>query len=587
MLRTVSSVPVIASSPTKPEFDLANKDEMETNNKQDQAKSETQNSTILFNLNKKSLKNKRKKSTAQSSDDDEENDEQTNFAQNEDAGFIEEDEERLENLVFGNEKSIMQNMNKLQKRNHSNKKEGLKFNQSAQDVTKTNETTQIANAFSTRKPAWQDDNDEEEKSLPENQVNKFIKYYGTPLWADLENKVKRKRAKKNKTDANKSENNALSELDDSDSDEESADFFQTTGNFLQNSSKITSSTSSLPRTTLDIKNCTDANKEEPHMARLTCVEFHPSARVMFTAGLNQKLTLFQIDGKKNAKIQSIFIEKFPILSAHFTKQTGDEIIMGSRHKSFYYYDMNSGKIIGVTPPVKALEEYHRPSISSNFEISPDNRFIAFIGSQGQIHLFSCKSKEWINTIKINDSCNAVTFSPDARYLFAFGDDKDVHVFDLNDRGQRSLYKFTDYGCLSGTSIAVSNNSQFIATGCKSGVVNIYNLNESLEKNNRNPKPLKSFMNLTTPCTSLKFNSTSEILAACSSYAENACKLIHVGSLSVFSNFPQNISNQTSSTIQSQIRIPQCLDFSLNSGYMAIGNHKGNALLYRLKHYGSF
>lgn len=313
MLRTVSSVPVIASSPTKPEFDLANKDEMETNNKQDQAKSETQNSTILFNLNKKSLKNKRKKSTAQSSDDDEENDEQTNFAQNEDAGFIEEDEERLENLVFGNEKSIMQNMNKLQKRNHSNKKEGLKFNQSAQDVTKTNETTQIANAFSTRKPAWQDDNDEEEKSLPENQVNKFIKYYGTPLWADLENKVKRKRAKKNKTDANKSENNALSELDDSDSDEESADFFQTTGNFLQNSSKITSSTSSLPRTTLDIKNCTDANKEEPHMARLTCVEFHPSARVMFTAGLNQKLTLFQIDGKKNAKIQSIFIEKFPIL----------------------------------------------------------------------------------------------------------------------------------------------------------------------------------------------------------------------------------------------------------------------------------
>lgn len=35
---------------------------------------------------------------------------------------------------------------------------------------------------------------------------------------------------------------------------------------------------------------------------------------------------------------------------------------------------------------------------------------------------------------------------------------------MNDRGHRSLHKFTDYGCLSGTSIAVSNNSQFIATG---------------------------------------------------------------------------------------------------------------------------
>lgn len=147
-------------------------------------------------------------------------------------------------------------------------------------------------------------------------------------------------------------------------------------------------------------------------ARLKCVEFHPSARVMLTAGLNQKLTLFQvkfldfhfykcssffktfansfkIDGKKNSKIQSIFIDKFPIMAAHFTK-TGDEIILGSRHKNFYYYDMNSGKVISVTPPVKAIGEFQRNSISSTFEISPDNRLIAFIGTQGQIHLFSCK-----------------------------------------------------------------------------------------------------------------------------------------------------------------------------------------------------
>jgi hypothetical protein len=29
-------------------------------------------------------------------------------------------------------------------------------------------------------------------------------------------------------------------------------------------------------------------------ARLKCVEFHPSARVMLTAGLSQTLTLFQV-----------------------------------------------------------------------------------------------------------------------------------------------------------------------------------------------------------------------------------------------------------------------------------------------------
>jgi WD40 repeat protein len=82
--------------------------------------------------------------------------------------------------------------------------------------------------------------------------------------------------------------------------------------------------------------------------------------------------------------------------------------------------MNSGKVVTVVPPVKALDEFQRSSISSNFEISPDNRLIAFIGSQGQIHLFSTKSKEWIDSLKINDNCNALTFSPDSRYLFAFG-----------------------------------------------------------------------------------------------------------------------------------------------------------------------
>ena len=35
---------------------------------------------------------------------------------------------------------------------------------------------------------------------------------------------------------------------------------------------------------------------------------------------------------------------------------------------------------------------------------------------------------------------------------------------MNDRGHLCFHKFNDFGCLSGTSIAISNNSQFIATG---------------------------------------------------------------------------------------------------------------------------
>lgn len=326
----------------------------------------------------------------------------------------------------------------------------------------------------------------------------------------------------------------------------------------------------LPNGILDIKRCTDANKESPHNARLKCVEFHPTARVVLTAGLNQTLTLFQIDGKKNPKIQSIFLEKYPILNAHFTKN-GEEIIMGSRHRTFKYYDMISGKIVNVSG-LKGIEDNRMFS----FEISPDNALMAFIGSYGNIHLFSVKSKEWIDTLKVNEQVNAIAFSFDSKYLFVYGDNKDVHVFDMNSRTHSSIHRFSDFGCLNGQSLAVSPNSQYLATGDKSGVVNLYNLNDALST--RQPKPLKSFMNLTTPCTQLKFNSTSELLACCSQFTENSCKMIHVSSLSVFSNFP---------TKQENMRIPFAIDFSLNSGYFTIGNHKGQALLYRLKHYGSF
>jgi len=54
----------------------------------------------------------------------------------------------------------------------------------------------------------------------------------------------------------------------------------------------------------------------------------------------------QVDGKNNPKIQSVFLKNYPIFSAHFTCD-GREVVMGSQHKNFHYYDMIAGKIITV------------------------------------------------------------------------------------------------------------------------------------------------------------------------------------------------------------------------------------------------
>lgn len=63
------------------------------------------------------------------------------------------------------------------------------------------------------------------------------------------------------------------------------------------------------------------------------------------------LTL-QVDGKLNPKIQSVFLDGFPIHCAHFSSD-GLEVIMGSRFKNFQYYDMMAGKIVNV-PKIKGL-----------------------------------------------------------------------------------------------------------------------------------------------------------------------------------------------------------------------------------------
>lgn len=60
--------------------------------------------------------------------------------------------------------------------------------------------------------------------------------------------------------------------------------------------------------------------------------------------------------------------------------------------------------------------------------------------------------------------------------------------------------------------------------------------------------------------------------------ENNKICIFFRSFQVFNNFPPWGFN---------LKRANCLDFSLNGGYMAIGNNFGAANLYRLKHFGNF
>lgn len=315
---------------------------------------------------------------------------------------------------------------------------------------------------------------------------------------------------------------------------------------------------------LECSRLIDANAQEPSNAPINSVQFHRNAQLLIATGLDRKLRFFQIDGKRNTKIQSIFLDDCPIRKASFMPD-GSQVIISGRRKFFYSFDLVKAKVDKIGPLVgreeKSLEV---------FEVSPDSSTIAFVGNEGYILLVSAKSKELIGTLKMNGTARSLAFTDDGKQLLSFGGDGQVYHWDL--RTRTCFHKAIDEGCINGSALCTSPNASLFAAGSNSGIVNVYNREEFLGGKR---KPVKTIENLTTKVDFLKFNNDAQILAICSSMKKNSMKLVHVPSFTIFSNWPP--PNKT-------LHYPRCLDFSPGGGFMAIGNAAGKVLLYKLHHY---
>ncbi|XP_062021889.1 U3 small nucleolar RNA-associated protein 18 homolog [Rosa rugosa] len=331
-----------------------------------------------------------------------------------------------------------------------------------------------------------------------------------------------------------------------------------------NEDLVVKSSSKLLPGLLEYSVLTDANAEEPSNGPINSVQFHRNAQLLLTAGLDRRLRFFQIDGKRNAKIESIFIDDCPIRKAAFLPD-GSQVIIAGRRKFFYSFDLVKAKVDRIGPLVgreeKSLEV---------FEVSPDSSTIAFVGNEGYILLVSSKTKELIGTLKMNGTARSLAFSEDGKQLLSSGGDGQIYHWDL--RTGACFHKAVDEGCINGTALCTSPNGKLFAAGSDSGIVNIYNREEFLGGKR---KPIKTVENLTTKVDFLKFNTDSQILAICSSMKKNSLKLVHVPSLTVFSNWPPQ---------KKTLHYPRCLDFSPGGGFMAMGNAAGKVLLYKLHHY---
>jgi U3 small nucleolar RNA-associated protein 18 len=87
----------------------------------------------------------------------------------------------------------------------------------------------------------------------------------------------------------------------------------------------------------------DANADEKSKAVIQATEFHSNGQILLTAGLDKSLRLFEVDGRGNPHLQTIFLDDFPIYCAAFSAD-GKEVIMAGPTQHFYVYDIGSGRV---------------------------------------------------------------------------------------------------------------------------------------------------------------------------------------------------------------------------------------------------
>eukprot|EP01027_Heterolobosea_sp_BB2_P014143 GEZU01020357.1.p1 GENE.GEZU01020357.1~~GEZU01020357.1.p1 ORF type:complete len:410 (-),score=114.90 GEZU01020357.1:89-1318(-) len=143
------------------------------------------------------------------------------------------------------------------------------------------------------------------------------------------------------------------------------------------------------------------------------VNFHPNAQLVMAGCASRQIKIVQIDGDKNPVVQNINVPEINLHTAAFTP-SGDQILVTGRKPYFYVLDVERGtsnkiKIAGTTERSFEL-----------FDISPDNKTIAFAGHNGYIRLVSNDSKRWISDLKMNGTVETLQFSADANYLYSSG-----------------------------------------------------------------------------------------------------------------------------------------------------------------------
>ncbi|KDQ51306.1 hypothetical protein JAAARDRAFT_199145 [Jaapia argillacea MUCL 33604] len=376
--------------------------------------------------------------------------------------------------------------------------------------------------------------------------------------------------------------------EDGDEDEERDvmdDLMNSTGGILSDGVKRKAKV--IAQGALDIERLRDANLSAKAEGEIKAVQFHPSPRipVLLAASSDRRLRLFHVDGHSNPHLQTLHIPSLPITTASF-HPTGSSIFLAGPRPFYYTHDLQSGTtrrsprgLWGTT--FNSTNE----ATSTSMEISsfsPTGEVLAVAGRRGYVYFVDWKSSagQVVGSVKMNVGVKSLWWgqgrsglSGQGRELLTLGEDSEVYVWDVGER--KCVRKWKDDGGFGSRVMGGDKRGSYLAIGSTTGFVNVYGFEATASSTSslKPPKSLKTIGNLTTSISSLCFNHDSQLLAIASNTKKDQMRMIHLPSLTSFSNWP------TASTPLGHVT---AMDFAAGSEYVALGNSRGRVLLYHLK-----
>ncbi|KAF2631381.1 WD40 repeat-like protein [Macroventuria anomochaeta] len=388
----------------------------------------------------------------------------------------------------------------------------------------------------------------------------YERLYPAPEWAAHATGKAKKRRRTMDDDESGEESGSDMDVDDDDlSTQPLARLLKDADILSRNTARGPAKRRKLQAGTIDIQRLKDVSKAGP--SAITSLSFHPTYPLLLSSGPSSTLSLHHVNPNPpnpNPLLTSLHIKRTPLTTTAFHPLASDSrIFLSARRRYFHVWNIATGQVEKVT---RVYGHQHEQRTMEHFSLSPNGKYMALRGSSrkggGVINILDTRTLQWATQVRIESRGGVADFAwwSNGNGMSIAGKNGEVTEWSVQ---EGVVGRWNDEGAVGTTVIALGGNSgrddwiggdRWVAIGSSSGVVNIYDRrawsegaeDEKLGANGgipKAPKPLRALGNLTTPTSQLAFSPDGQILAMASRWKNNAMRLVHLPSATVFKNWP--------------------------------------------------